>query len=178
MLSIFLIGIALSMDAFSISISIGTQPITKSQSILIPLIVGLFHFFMPLLGVYLGSQIINIFHFNPKLLIVIILLYLSLIMFLDRNKHEKKHITSIISIFLFAFSVSLDSFSVGLGLAGMTDRFLLSSLLFCTCSGTITYIGLILGKYSIKLLKEKAQLFGIFILVLIALVNLCQIFIK
>jgi manganese efflux pump family protein len=175
MLSIFFIGVALSMDAFSVAISMGTQPLTKLKTILIPFIVGIFHFFMPLIGVFLGSQIISIFHFNSKILITIILLYLALVMFLDRNKTEKKLISSFISILLFAFSVSLDSFSVGLGLYGITSKIYASSLMFAVCSGTITYMGLILGKYSLKILKEKSQILGVIILIVIALVNLCQI---
>ena len=48
MLSIFLIGLALSMDAFSISLSIGLNNISKLKRIFIPIIVGIMHFIMPL----------------------------------------------------------------------------------------------------------------------------------
>lgn len=175
MLSIFLIGLALSMDAFSISLSIGLNNISKLKITLIPIVVGLMHFIMPFLGVFLGNQILNIFNFNAKLIISIILFYLALMMFLDRNKEEKNIISSYISIFLLAFSVSIDSFSVGLGLSGLTDKFYLSFIIFSLCSACITYIGLLIGKYSVKFLKRKALYLGIAILLIISIVNLCQI---
>src|SRR5574344_1118038 len=175
MLSIFFIGIALSMDAFSVAISVGTQSISKVKLIIIPIIIGIFHLFMPLIGVYLGNQIINIFNFNPKLLIIVILSYLIIVMYLDRNKENKKHLSSIFNILLLAFSVSLDSFSVGLGLSGITSHYFLSSLIFCFCSALITYMGFIIGKYSVKLLKNRATYLGIIILLIIVIVNVCQL---
>ena len=179
MLSIFFIGIALSMDAFSVAISFGILKINKIKFVLIPIIVGLMHFLMTLLGVFLGNQILMIFKFNPKLIISIILFVLSLIMYFDsKNSHKAKTITSFLSIFLFAFSVSLDSFSVGLALKGITNKYLFSSLIFCICSGTITYIGLIFGKYSLKILKERAPIFGSILLLIIAIVNFCQFLIS
>ena len=44
MLSIFFIGLALSMDAFGLSIGIGMQKISKRTFILLPLCVAVFHF--------------------------------------------------------------------------------------------------------------------------------------
>jgi manganese efflux pump family protein len=175
MLSIFLIGIALSMDAFSIAICFGTLKISKIKFMSIPIIVGIMHFIMPLIGLYLGNQILAIFKINPKIIISIILLFLAYMMYKDKDNSKKTFITSFASIFLFAFSVSLDSFSVGLGLQGITDKYLLSCLVFSACSGTITYMGLLLGKYSIKKLKENSTMLGIAILITIALVNICKL---
>ena len=176
MLSIFFIGLALSMDAFSIALSIGTTSISKFKKYLIPIIVGIMHFIMPLLGHLLGNQLFNIININSKLFVSLIFLYLAIIMFLDRNKKTSSKISSILSIFLFAFSVSIDSFSVGLGITGITNHIILSFIIFSICSGTITAIGLIIGKYSIKYLKEKSVYLGIFILLILAIVNICQFF--
>lgn len=176
MLSIFLIGLALSMDAFSIALSIGVSNIQTYKKLIIPIIVSIMHFLMPLLGLILGNQILNIFNINPKFIVSIILLYLAIIMYTDRKNEKMPKITSIISILLLSFSVSIDSFSVGIGLSGLTDKYLLSFLTFALCSGCFTYMGLIIGKYSVKILKEKAVYIGIGILLLISVVNLCQIF--
>ena len=177
MLSIFLIGLALSMDAFSIALSIGVNEISKFKVLLIPFVVGFMHFVMPLTGHFLGNQLFNFININPKIIVSIILFYLALMMFLDRKNGHSTKISSVVSIFLFAFGVSLDSFSVGIGLSGLTDKYFLSFITFSLCSGCITYMGLILGKYSVKLLKEKAIYLGIGILLLLAIVNMCQVFI-
>ena len=175
MLSIFLIGLALSMDAFSIALSIGINDISKGKLASIPIAVGIMHFIMPLLGLILGNQLFYIFNINSKIIVSLILIYLAIQLYLERKKEANaRKITNFISIFLLAFSVSLDSFSVGIGLSGLTDKYFLSFLTFALCSGCITYMGLILGKYSVKLLKERAVYLGIGILIMLAIVNLCQ----
>jgi len=163
------------MDAFSIALSIGVNDLSCFKRILIPLIIGIMHFIMPLSGLVLGNQLFYIFNINPKIIVSLVLFYLALMMFLDRKKEHSTKVTSILSIFLLAFSVSLDSFSIGIGLPGLTDKYFLAFLTFSLCSGCITYMGLILGKYSVKLLKEKAIYLGIGILLLIAIVNFCQV---
>ena len=176
MLSIFLIGIALSMDAFSIALSIGTTHLSKNRFILIPIIVSIMHFVMPLIGLFLGNQILSVININPKIIMTIILLYLAFLMYKDRNNDKVTKINSLLSIFLYALSVSLDSFSVGIGLKALTDKIIIPPIIFSLCAGTITYMGLILGKYSQKVWKEKASLIGIILLILISIVNICKLF--
>lgn len=176
MLSIFLIGVALSMDAFSIALSIGTTHLSKNRFILIPIVVSIMHFVMPLIGLFLGNQILSVVNINPKIIMTIILLYLAFLMYKDRNNDKVTKINSLLSIFLFALSVSLDSFSVGIGLKALTDKIIIPPIIFSLCAGTITYMGLILGKYSQKVWKEKASLIGIILLILISIVNICKLF--
>ena len=163
MLSIFLIGVALSMDAFSIALSIGTTHLSKNRFILIPIVVSIMHFVMPLIGLFLGNQILSVININPKIIMTIILLYLAFLMYKDRNNDK-------------VTSVSLDSFSVGIGLKALTDKIIIPPIIFSLCAGTITYMGLILGKYSQKVWKEKASLIGIILLILISIVNICKLF--
>lgn len=176
MLSIFLIGVALSMDAFSIALSIGTTHLSKNRFILIPIVVSIMHFVMPLIGLFLGNQILSVININPKIIMTIILLYLAFLMYKDRNNDKVTKINSLLSIFLYAISVSIDSFSVGIGLKALTDKILIPPIIFSLCAGTITYMGLILGKYSQKVWREKASLIGIILLISISIVNICKLF--
>ncbi len=178
MLSIFLIGLALSMDAFSIALGIGTIRISSFKRLLIPLVVGIMHFIMPMLGNLLGDELFNIINIHPKLIVSIILFYLSFMMFAERKNDKQTIINSFFSVILLGFSVSIDSFSVGIGLSGITNNHFLSFLTFALCSGCITYIGLITGKYASKILKDKAIYLGILILFILGIVNLCQVFIN
>jgi len=176
LLSIFLIGVALSMDAFSIALSIGTTHLSKNRFILVPIVVSIMHFIMPLIGLFLGNQILSVININPKITMTIILLYLAFVMYKDRKNDKVTQINSLLSILLFAFSVSIDSFSVGIGLRALTDKIIIPPIIFSLCAGTITYMGLILGKYSQKVWKEKASLIGIILLILISIVNICKLF--
>ncbi len=175
MLSIFLVGVALSIDAFSVALSIGTLKMPRWKLFLIPFVTGLMHFLMPLMGFLLGMQILNIFNINPKIIVSIIFLYLAFTMYLDLKNTKVPKITNILSILLFAFSVSVDSFSVGMGINGLTDKYILSFIIFTVCSFSFTYVGLIVGKYSVKILKKKANYLGIIILLVLAIVNICKI---
>ena len=56
-----IIGISLSMDAFSLALIYGTQSISKKNKIILSIIVGIYHFVMPLLGVFLGNIILIYF---------------------------------------------------------------------------------------------------------------------
>ena len=151
------------MDAFSIALSIGTTHLSKNRFILIPIVVSIMHFVMPLIGLFLGNQILSVININPKIIMTIILLYLAFLMYKDRNNDK-------------VTSVSLDSFSVGIGLKALTDKIIIPPIIFSLCAGTITYMGLILGKYSQKVWKEKASLIGIILLILISIVNICKLF--
>ena len=153
MLSIFFIGLALSMDAFGLSIGIGMQKISKRTFILLPLCVAVFHFLM-----------------------VAVFFYLSIMMFVTRNNEDNVILKSFISILFTAFSVSIDSLTVGLGLSSITNHYIASSIIFSTCAGCLTYIGLMTGKYSKKCLKKEANVFGSVLLFILAIVNLCKIF--
>ena len=164
------------MDAFSIALSIGTTHLSKNRFILIPIVVSIMHFVMPLIGLFLGNHILSVININPKIIMTIILLYLAFLMYKDRNNDKVTKINSLLSIFLYALSVSLDSFSVGIGLKALTDKIIIPPIIFSLCAGTITYMGLILGKYSQKVWKEKASLIGIILLISISIVNICKLF--
>ena len=174
MLSIFFIGVALSMDAFSVALSFGLSRLEKNKGLLLVLSISLFHFFMPLIGNILGQAVLNIINIDSHLLVTIIFVYLAIQMYLDEKKDKNYIIESLISVLLVSFSVSIDSFSVGIGLSGLTDHNYLSYILFSMCSGSITYGGLIIGKYINKCTKMKNSHLGSMILLIIAIVNMCK----
>ena len=93
MLSIFLIGIALSMDAYSVALSIGTTNLKKNRYYIIPITVSIMHFIMPLIGYYLGNIITSLININPKIIMTIILIYLAYLMY--KEKKESKELNSI-----------------------------------------------------------------------------------
>ena len=54
-LEIILIGLSLSMDAFSISIIMGLRNNMWNKGFISSLFFGIFQFIMPILGFYLGN---------------------------------------------------------------------------------------------------------------------------
>ncbi|NLL01976.1 MAG: hypothetical protein GX265_03030 [Mollicutes bacterium] len=177
MLSIFFIGLALSMDAFSLALGLGTSQISKLQKIILPLLVGIMHFIMPVLGLIISDRLSSIFQINFRFLVIIIFLYLGLVMILENKELNKIIKYSIFNLLTLAFSVSVDSFSVGLSLKAYDIKIFMPSFIFFICSMIITYLGLVIGEYSTKHLKEKAPILGGMIFIILAIVNIIKYFV-
>lgn len=164
----FFIGISLSMDTFSLSLSIGTTSPSNKQIIKTALIVGLFHFIMPILGSVIGSFFSNALYLKTNYITFTIFLVLAIQMFINRNSEEQANILNIFSIILFAISVSLDSFSVGIAFGITKESTLISGFIFSVVSAIFTYSGLKLGKILTEKYKEKTIYLGIILMLLIA----------
>ena len=89
--SILLIGIALSMDTFSLSLGIGMFNISNKKALKLAIIVGCMHFIMPFLGTILGEKLLQIFEIQYDILLGFILIIIALQMIIDviRGEEEK-----------------------------------------------------------------------------------------
>ena len=76
LVSIFLIGVSLSMDTFSLSLSMGALIKNKQFLTLFPFVVALFHFIMPLIGNKIGITIMNYFNIASNIVLGLILIIL------------------------------------------------------------------------------------------------------
>jgi len=165
----FLIAIALSMDAFSISICTSTSNLlTKTKIILFPIIVGILHFIMPLLGNYLGLIISINLEKMANYILGIIFLILSIELLTSKEK-ENTYKINYIYLFLIALTVSIDSFTVGLGLSLTNQYTLLSSLIFSIVSAFFTILGITIGKYLNKKIEQRANLIGSILLFILSI---------
>ena len=173
---LLIIAVGLSMDAFSLALGYGTIGLKNKDNFKISMFVGIFHFFMPLIGLFIGMFITTKLHINPHFIMGIVLLFIALEMFIEMLKNEQKELNlKIIYLLLFSLSVSLDSFSTGMGLEAITNKYYLSSTIFSLVSFSFTYLGLILGKYISSIFGNYAKILGIILLSIIGVVNLCQI---
>lgn len=140
----FLTAIALSLDAFSLSIIYGTIIDNKKIIIKTSIIVGIFHFFMPLLGYLITNLLILNIVSNINFLSFIIFLILGIEMILNKNEETNLiNLSNILNILIFALTVSIDSFSIGIAIS--KDSILIPIITFSIVSLIFTYIGLILG---------------------------------
>ena len=167
---ILLIAIALSMDTFSASLSLGTLNISKRQALEVSSVVGIMHFIMPLLGMNIGKVILKMLPFEPDFFLGIIFLILAIKMIYDVYVESKTEIDlSVIGIILFSFGVSMDAFTTGVGLLAITSNILLSTLIFMSVSYAFTLTAIIIGKYINKRFSNISSLIGILILIIMSL---------
>jgi len=175
-----LLGIGLTMDAFSVSLANGfNEPKMKSKKIIgIALTFAIFQGIMPLIGWFLVHNFIERFKQFEPFIPVIALVLLAFIggkMIFEHFKKdpEEEKIEEKLGFFalmLQGLATSIDALSVGFTIAeydflmAVIAVVIISSITFCFC-----FAGVILGKkFGVKLGK-KAELIGGIILVLIGI---------
>lgn len=166
-LLVLMIAVSLSMDAFSLSLAYGLAGVTKKQIRILSIVVGLFHFFMPLLGMLLGTLILKRFAFDYDFLILLILSFIGIQMILESFKEKEIKPLKKLEIILFALAVSIDSFSVGITLTDINENYLLSALVFSITSAIFTFLGLKLGDKIAKVIGKVSTIIGGIILIII-----------
>lgn len=149
------------MDAFALSISYGIRKISIKNIILTSLAVGIFHFFMPLIGNYIGLSLFEYTIFKPRYILFLVFLILSIDMFIHFfEKEEKIRNLNLFGILFFAFSVSFDSLSVGLGIRYLYDNIFTCVSIFCIISSFFTVIGFCLGRKISNAIGKYSFLLG------------------
>lgn len=177
-IEIFFIAIALSMDAFAVSIckGLGIKVSQYKNIIIIAVFFGFFQALMPLIGWFLGKQfeqyIVQYDHWVAFGLLALI--GGNMIWGAISEKGEEEVCSTLTSInykelVILAVATSIDALAVG-----VTFAFLQVNILFSiTTIGIITFIicliGVVIGIQFGAKLKKKAELVGGIILILIGI---------
>ena len=168
--TILIIGISLSMDAFSLALIYGMQGMTQKNKIILSIIVGIYHFIMPLIGLTFGTILDNINLISIDIIASLILIYIGIDLIISNSKKEDRLEINKLGFIIFGLSVSIDSLTVGIGLKALTDNYLISSITFSLSSLIFTYIGLLLGNIIGSKVGNYSKLIGGIILICIAII--------
>lgn len=156
-----LIGVGLSMDAFSLSLVYGTCGLSLYRQLFLSIVVGVFHFFMPLIGLFFGHFLSHYFIMNSNMVVGIIFGIIGIEMLISiYHNEELKVLNSIFSYLLFGFTVSIDSLTTGIGLSLITNHYILATSTFMIVSGIFTFLGLIFGNRLNQSFGKYATFFG------------------
>jgi len=162
-LTLFMIAIALGMDAFSLGIGVGMVGMKLRDVAKVSATIGMFHVAMPLLGIIFGMYLSEIIGDIAVLVGGGILILLGLHMLwngmFDHNSPNVMR-TSGIGLFLFAFSVSLDALSVGFSFGLIEVNKALAVCLFGLMGGMMAGCGLLLGRRMGGWLGEYSEVLG------------------
>jgi manganese efflux pump family protein len=148
LVTLFIMALALGMDAFSVGLGMGLIRLRMRQIFYIGITIGVFHIWMPLVGMLIGRLLSDTFGTIATLLggTLLILLGIQMI-FASFKKDDDPLITPVgFGLIVFALSVSLDSFSVGLSLGIYGAKTFLTVMMFGVVSMVLTWIGLLVGK--------------------------------
>lgn len=149
-IEIILIGISLSMDAFTISITKGINNGNKKDGLIITTFFAIFQFIMPLVGFYLGNiineKIINYHSYFSSILLIIIG-----ILMIKEDKIDINNKLDYKELILLSIATSIDALVIGISFSFNKTNILLSSIII----GLITFITCNIGYYLGNLLNKK-----------------------
>ena len=162
LVTIIIMAFVLGMDAFSISLGMGMYRLRFKQMLNIGLIVGIFHILMPLLGMIAGRFLSEKFDAVASYIGGGLLLILGVQMIWSSLRKESESLITPVGfgLLLFALSVSLDSFSVGLTLGIYGARTLLVLIFFGAGAMLLSWLGLIIGRRVQGLLGQYSEVLG------------------
>lgn len=166
------ISIGLAADAFAVSILKGLEirKVKLKHCLIIGMYFGLFQAIMPLIGYFVGHTfehfVVSVDHF----IIFILLSIIGINMILDTfSKKEVKLNNSLKfgEMIILAFATSVDAFAVGITFSFLKLNIIFSVLIIGIITFIISSIGTMIGTSVGKILKNKAQLIGGIMLILI-----------
>lgn len=178
-IELFLIGVGLAMDAFAVSVCKGLamRKVNKKQAVVIGLFFGGFQALMPFVGWALGIQfesyITNIDHW----IAFVLLAFIGGKMIVEAIKPEDENVEinqmdpplDVKEMFLLAIATSIDALAVGITFAFL-DYPIVEAI---TIIGVVTFVisigGVYVGNFFGNKYKNKAELAGGIILVVIGL---------
>lgn len=162
MITIIIMAFALGMDAFSISLGMGMYELRLRQIFKIGITVGIFHIFMPLLGMIAGRFLSQQFDTIAMYIGGGLLFILGVQMIWSSLGKESESIITPtgIGLLIFALSVSLDSFSVGLTLGIYGAQTILVLICFGAGAAILSWLGLLIGRHVQGWLGKYSEVLG------------------
>ena len=89
LIMVIIIAISLIMDAFSLSLAYGTLNLEKKYINTLSIIVGVYHFVMPLLGMWIGTSILKVLPVSTNTIVFIVLVLIGIEMIIESFKSER-----------------------------------------------------------------------------------------
>jgi putative Mn2+ efflux pump MntP len=174
MLEVIILASALSMDAFAVSIGLGSkhQRQTRSLAFMSGIYFGLFQALMPLLGYLGGKGVLGWVEGYARWLAFGLLLLIGGKMIYEALSEGIEEDIAIIThrvMLILAIATSIDAMAAGFTLTLMA----VNPFLACAIIGVTTLLfsglGVYIGAKSGTWLESKAELFGGVVLILIGL---------
>ena len=172
---LLLIGIGLSMDAFAVSICKGLnmKKVNKVHCAVIALFFGGFQALMPLIGWALGKQFESYITSIDHWIAFVLLALIGGNMVRESRQKEAEEVEkcepklNIKELFLLAIATSIDALAVGITFAFLKVDIIPAIAIIGATTFTISAIGVFVGNIFGSKYKDKAELAGGIILILI-----------
>ena len=176
LLTLFLIALGLAMDAFAVSISNGIcyRRAGPREAFYTAFTFGLFQAGMPLVGYFTGNTVSSAVSFLDHWIALALLSFIGGTMIHDAIKelrHPEKKVCKVSctlkDLIVQGIATSIDAFAVGISFAVIRTNIFVAVGLIGAVTFICCIIGVFLGKRFGGMLREKAQVLGGCILIII-----------
>lgn len=175
LLSLFIIAVGLSMDAFAVSICKGLamQKINLKKAAIVGLWFGGFQALMPSIGYLLGSQFERFITSIDHWIAFVLLSIIGIAMIREsRSTEEEKEANASLDVktmFLLAVATSIDALAVGVTFAFLRVRIIPAVAFIGSITFLLSVIGVKVGNVFGTKYKAKAELAGGIILIVMGI---------
>ena len=176
MISFFLIGVGLSMDAFAVSVCKGLamRKVNKKQALVIGIFFGGFQALMPLIGYTLGVRfekyITNIDHWIAFALLVFIGGNMIREALFGEEEDEITHMDPPLDfkeLFVMAIATSIDALAVGVSLAVLRENIWVNAAWIGCVTFALSTLGVLAGRRLGRRMQRCATVAGGLVLIFI-----------
>jgi manganese efflux pump family protein len=176
MVTLLLLGFALSLDSFRVSLGLGTLKLSRLRQLQIVIAFGVCDAVAPLIGLLIGKSLLEIIgpwveHLGPLLLCAygVYVIYIA-----KRCAGTETGETDRWMVLGLPLSLSLDNLIAGTTLGMIGFPILLSVTIIGVMSSLLSLAGLRLGHTALNFLRIRADLISGVVLVVIALTFVVQ----
>lgn len=172
MLEVIILAIALSMDAFAVSIGLGSKENTKGLPLKAGLFFGVFQALMPFIGYLGGKGVLGWVEDYAPWIACGLLIAIGGKMIYEGLQEGVEEVIDVITnklMLLLAIATSIDAMAAGFSLTLLeVDAYLACTIIGVTTFG-FSYAGVLIGRKSGTWLESKAEMFGGVVLILIGI---------
>jgi putative Mn2+ efflux pump MntP len=174
MVEVLILAIALSMDAFAVSIGLGAKHNTKTRSLSIMsgVYFGLFQGVMPLIGYIGGKGVMGwVESYAPWIAFILLFLIGGKMIFESFSEGIEEDLVKITHrvMLMLAIATSIDAMAAGFTLTILDVNPFISCFIIGVTTFAFSWVGVLIGSKSGTWLESKAEFFGGITLILIGI---------
>lgn len=169
MIEVLILAIALSMDAFAVSIGLGAKENSPGLALKAGLFFGIFQALMPFIGYMGGKSVLGWVEAYAHWIAFGLLALIGAKMIYE-GLHEgiEEEISSITNkmMLILAIATSIDAMAAGFSLTLLDADPYVACITIGVTTFAFSWVGVLIGKNSGTWLEDKAEIFGGIVLVL------------
>ncbi len=172
MIELIILAIALSMDAFAVSIGLGAKKGSLQLALKAGLFFGVFQALMPFIGYWGGKGLLGwIADYTHWIAFGLLALIGAKMIHEGLEEGDEDEISEITNktMLMLAIATSIDAMAAGFGLMLLDVNPYLACLIIGVITFAFSVVGVFIGKNSATWLEGKAEIFGGVVLILLGI---------